>query len=518
MTTARKGRRGEHLAALLLRDVDAQERVTRWPAYQYREDPIAFFYDCLRVSILSDEQQEVIEAVNHPRARVSVASGHKTGKDYLAGGLALWWYATDEEARCRSTAVTIGQVRDVFWREVMGHHQRSQLGPHPLDGRIHTLPHNGLRNGLREIVGFTSDQPEAAAGISGRRVLYIFDEASGIKDSIFEAAKGNLAGGDARILMLSQGTRNEGAFYDSHHDKREMWKCFNLSSEDSPNVKQGREVIPGMATREWLEEQRLDWNAPNGPIWIVRVRGGFAEGGGQKVIPLDLVMSAEGHWELAPVDRSQRLHLGLDVAGMGDDENAAAPRRGQKILDLEVWTSVGGTDDQIAANNAARAMQIVRQHRAPREPKALIKVDAGGTIGLRVYGALCAPEYAGEIDVVGVHFGAKSTLLREYPLVRDQMWFGFEKWLKEGGAIPRDRKLPAELTCPSWKYDEQSRRLVEKKDVLRKKLKRSTDRADACILAVYEPAGMRAAAPSPEPEPETEIDPYAPAFDPYGGT
>jgi len=521
MTTARKGRKGEALASRLLRDLESQELVTRWPCYPYREDPIAFFYDVLMVPRLSPDQLDVLGALNKPRARVSVVSGHKTGKDFLAGGAALWWFATDEEARVRSTAVTLYQVRDVFWREVTGHWGRSQTGRHPLDGVLHGLPQNGLRSGMREVVGFTSDKPEAAAGISGRRVLYIFDEASGIADSIFEAAKGNLAGGDARVLMLSQGTRNEGAFYESHHEKRAGWACFSLSSENTPNVIEGRDVIPGMATREWLEEQRLDWNAPDGAVWKVRVRGEFAEGGGQKVITLDAALAAEKRWETTPTLAGERLHLGLDVAGTGDDENVAAPRRGLKILELEAWSGRPDVSvEQNARETARRAMQVVRRHRAPREPKAVVKVDAGGTIGLAVYGALRAPEYAGEIEVVGVHFGERSSLSREYPLVRDQMWFGFAGWLKDGGAVPSDRKLPAELTAPSWAYDEKKRRLVERKNELRKRLKRSTDRADACILSAHEPAAFvreqREGTEALE-EHDQEIDPYATGIDPYAG-
>jgi hypothetical protein len=508
LTTARKGRKGEPLAARLLREVQSQDSTIRWPSSRYREDPIGFFYDVLGVERLSDDQLAILEAMNGLRSRVSVASGHKTGKDFLAGGIALWWFASDDEARVRATAVTMYQVRDVFWREVCAHWRRSQLGRYPLDGMPHGLPQNGLRVGAREIVGFTSDQPEAAAGISGRRVLYILDEASGIGDPIFEAMKGNLAGGDARVLMLSQPTRNDGAFYDSHHEKRELWKCFTLSSEKTPNVIEGCEAIPGMATREWLAEQALDWNAPDGPVWKVRVKGEFAEGSGQKVIPLSLALAAERRWETTRANSGERLHVGLDVAGTGDDENAIAVRRGQKVLGLEAWSGVS------AKETSRRAIQIVRRHRLPREERALVKVDSGGTIGLEVYGELRA--YADEIEVVPVHFGAKSPLIREYPLVRDQIWFGLERWLRDGGALPPDRKLPAELTCPAWRYDEQQRRHVEKKDALRKRLKRSTDRADACILAVYEPP--RAKVDESEAQAEAEAhDPYGGAASPYGG-
>ncbi|AUX33171.1 MULTISPECIES: hypothetical protein [Sorangium] len=536
MTTARKGRKGEPLAARLLREVEAAKGEHRWPSTRWRDDPVGFFREVLMVEYLTEDQIAILQALTRPRARVSVASGHKTGKDFLAGGIAWWWACSDPEARVRATAVTAPQVRDVFWRELRAHFDRSHQhrdpvtgfmrpSPYPIDGVVPSLPHTGWRVGLREIVGFTADQGEAAAGISGRRVLYIYDEASGIDDMIFEASKGNLAGGDARALMLSQPTRNEGHFYDSHHEKRELWACFNLDSEKSPNVVAGREIVPGLATREWLDEQRIDWNAPDGPIWKIRVKGQFAEGDGQKVMTLPLVEAAERRWRDMP-DPRDRLVLGLDCAGTGDDENAVAVRRGKKILELEAWhTPALPTPEERAKAVAARVMGIVRRHRREREGRALVVMDAGGTVGSEVYRELL--RYDAEIDVRPVQFGAKSAYPREYQLLRDQLWFTFaERWLQDGGALPPDRKLPAELTAPGWVYDvRDQRRHVERKDALRRRLGRSTDRADACLLSVYEPPSVRHDRQSESEDGAVEqvdpvygaVDPRVGGFDPYAG-
>lgn len=501
MTTPRKGRKGEPLGARLLREIEASKTEHRWPSSRWRDDPVGFFREVLMVEYLTDDQIAILKAVNRPRSRVAVASGHKMGKDFIAAGIALWWYCSHEEARVRSTAVTAHQVRDIFWRELRGHLERSRFrrdpvtgfmvkSPYPIDGELPSLPHTGLRSGMREIVGFTADQKEAVAGISGRRVFYIYDEASGIDDAIFEASKGNFAGGDARALMLSQPTRNQGHFYDAFHSKRELWACFNLDSETSPNVTAGREVVPGLATQEWLDEQRIDWNAPAGPVWMIRVKGQFAEGTGQKVMTMALVTAAEQRWaEMA--DPRDRLVIGLDCAGSGADENAAAPRRGKKILELEAWSTPSlSTPIERAKANAARVMDVVRRHRRPREQRALVVMDAGGTVGLEVYRELL--RYEDEIEVRPVQFGSASTMPREYQWVRDQLWFSFAGWLEEGGSVPPDRKLPAELTAPGWSYDEKGRRHVEKKDKLRARLGRSTDRGDACLLSVHEPRGAEA--------------------------
>lgn len=524
MTTPKRGKRGESLSARLRRDIEKADTVVQWPSPRWRDDPIGFFREVLLVELLSDDQERVIRAAKKRRWRGSVTSGHKTGKDYLAAGLALWFFCSFPGARVRVTAVKLEQVRDIFWRELVEHWRRSQQGPFPIDGKPATLPQNGLRSGLREVIGFTAEQAEGAAGISGAHVFYIFDEASGIEDKIFEVTTGNLAGGDARVLMLSQPTRNRGHFYASHHDRAALWERFTLSSENTPNAREGREVIPGMASREWLAEQAIDWNAPDGPIWKIRVKGEFATGGDLLVMHPELVIAAEARWASMPMPR-ERLHVGFDVAGQGLDENVAAPRRGAKILELVAWNSDGRLDaEETAKANAARLVQVVRQHRTDRDPKALVKVDASGSIGVQVFSALRSSQYEHEIDVVGVHFGTPSTMVREYALVRDEMWFGFSAWLAEGGAVPPDRKLPSELTAPSWSYDERQRRHVEKKELLRRRLNRSTDRADACILSVYEPRNMRVLDDDDDDQAGDVfakrgegIDPYGGTIDPYGG-
>jgi len=45
-----------------------------------------------------------------------------------------------------------------------------------------------------------------------------------------------------------------------------------------------------------------------------------------------------------------------------------------------------------------------------------------------------------------------SATIEEYSLLRDQLWFGLQKWLKEGGAMTPDPKLEAELMAPTYAF------------------------------------------------------------------
>ncbi len=91
--------------------------------------------------------------------------------------------------------------------------------------------------------------------------------------------------------------------------------------------------------------------------------------------------------------------------------------------------------------------------------------------------------YNNQVECVAVNVATSATV-EEYALLRDQLWFGLQKWLKDGGAIPADPKLEAELVAPIYAFDVRGRIKVEPKEKIKERLRRSPDRADALALAV----------------------------------
>src|SRR6185312_2206795 len=83
-----------------------------------------------------------------------------------------------------------------------------------------------------EILGFTADNAEKFAGISGADLMFIIDEASGVEVEIFEAIEGSAAGG-ATIVMAGNPTRTSGVFFDAFHDRRDFWCPLHISSEET---------------------------------------------------------------------------------------------------------------------------------------------------------------------------------------------------------------------------------------------------------------------------------------------
>jgi hypothetical protein len=330
--------------------------------------------------------------------------------------------------------------------------------------------HKGIKfKSGSEIIGLTTRDAEAFAGLSGANLLFIVDEASGFPAPIFDAVFGNLAGG-GKVLLTGNPTRTSGGFFDAFHSKRAAWKTLHISSRESPNFH--GENIPGLATPSWLEWAKLNWGEGS-PAWDVRVEGNFPKQDSNTVIALAEVEDAIERWQTTDPDGP--VEVGLDVARFGDDKSVMCVRRGHRAVSFEVLPPGDGPD---TANLAAN-MAIDAQGNNTNKPR--IKVDVIG-VGASVYDTLARRK---DVEAVPVNVAERATDEERYHSLRDQLWFGVRDWLRDGGAIPSDSTLESELVAPTYTFDNRARFQVESKDQIKKRIKRSPNHADALALAIY---------------------------------
>lgn len=499
-----------------------------FPSPIYQQDPVGYFRNVLGVEPWS-KQVEILEAIRD-NLRVAVASGHKVSKSHTAAGVALWWYCSWPDARVIMSSTTARQVDQILWRELRMMRARSgrcmpckladpdgHVIPTPcehsalIDGDLGDLARTGLKSrDFREVVGFTAREAEAVAGISGNRLLYLIDEASGVPDLIFEAIEGNRAGG-ARIVLFGNPTRNDGEFFDAFHGKSQLYKTITVSSEQTPNVQERRVVIPGLATYEWVEEKKIEWGEDS-PIYSVRIRGKFATHEAGRIFSLHAIEQAQQRWYETPA--SGRLFVGIDPAGesgMGD-ETAFCVRRGLKQIALR--TILGLNEAQILVHG----LQLIGEHKLPRETPVLV-IDREGSIGSKLNTTLrdFLDENSNAFELVAV--SASNGAVRQpliYDRIRDELVANLEQWLRDGGALLEDDKLVRELHAFEWKSSIKGRLKVTPKEVIRKLIGRSPDRFDATALSVWEPLSLQelpetaaAAVAQSGGETPSGMDPYA---------
>jgi len=543
----------EDLVAML-----ADVKGIQWPDARYWERPVAFAEEILGLETWS-RQRDILNAYVAHR-RVTVTSGHKIGKSCTAAIIALHFFCSKEDARVVFTSTTARQVDAILWRELgkirakagcclacrRACKEAGRPEPRPcphsslIGGTMNSLARSGFRSAdFREISGFTARDAEAVAGISGANLLYLPDEASGIDEEIFQAIEGNRAGG-GRIVMFSNPTRTEGEFYRSHSEKALRFEkdgspvldakgkpvgfyfAIHVSSEETPNVIERREVIPGLATHEWVEEKREEWGTDSA-LYKVRVRGEFCANESGKIISVALITEAEARW--SSTEAEGELAIGVDPAGesVNGDETAFAVRRGLKVVKL--FAKRGLSADAIVQEIEG----LLAEYRRRGDTKPSVAVDVEGEIGIAVAGRLRAlPEQEKRFDLVRVK--ASHRVGRPpYERVRDALWGNLRDWLRHGGAIPEDTKLARELHAPAW-IELAGTGLVKAtpKSELRKELGRSPDRADAVALSCW--IGRRARATEHDDAlvmPREEQPPIAnvvlhrsdvgAVFDPYGG-
>lgn len=493
---------GQSLAARIRYELMFVNRL-RFPHPKYRENPVGFFHDILGATPW-ERQIEVLEAVrDHPR--VAIRSGHKIGKSNCAAGLALWFYCSFPDARVIMSSTTARQVDQILWRELRMMRARSgrclacnaedpqQLTipkpcPHStlIEGEQGDLARTGLKApDFREIVGFTAREAEAVAGISGSNLLYILDEASGIEEAIFEAIEGNRAGG-ARLVLFGNPTRNEGEFYEAFHGKARLYKTLTISSEETPNVKSGRVVIPGLATRPWIDEKRDEWGVDS-PLYKIRILGVHATAEEGRIFSVHAIEQAELRWASTP--EAGRLYIGVDPAGESGayDETAIASRRGLKLMATQTHRALS------AEGHVQVIVKLITELRLPREVP-VVCIDAEGPIGLKLARHLIEylDRYPNAFELVRVFASNRAQRQpRAYERIRDELAANLEAWFRDGGAIPENGRLAAELHVLEWIEQHNGRLKCTPKDQVRKTLGRSSDLYDALALCAWEPLSLR---------------------------
>lgn len=481
----------------------------------YAADPNGFARDVLGIR-LWDGQIRIVESCRD-HLRVAVVSGHKIGKSTALAVLALWYYCSFPGARVVITATTARQVDGIIWREIRKLVKRARI-PIPGGDQIHTLARSGLTDpdDFSEIRGFTAKEAEAAAGVSGANLLYLVDEASGIEDQIFEAIEGNRAAGTVRIVLVGNPTRSEGEFFAAFHDKRDLYRTIEISSEDTPNATGKGEPIPGLAARDWIDEKVREWGRDS-PLFKVRVQGKFVVAQESKVIPLDMIAQAEARWLEGGPSTDDHLFVGLDVGGEeeGGDPSVAAACSGQRVHGLRAAPGL------TAEGHVGFVLSVIAEFKQPGAPRPFVCVDAEGPVGSRASSALegylaTMPEHAQPFVLVRVR--ASDRAVRQpaiYDRVRDELWANLRDWLREGGQLPEHARLARELNAPSFFRDLRGRTKVTPKRELRKMLGRSPDHADAVALSTWRPlyafdlAAQRHDVHRIDARVEARLDPYA---------
>lgn len=391
---------------------------------------------------------------------IAVASGHGIGKSANIAQIIHWAMSTCEDTKVVVTANTETQLRTKTWPEISKWF-RLAINSHWFNVTA-TAVYSGEKSHERswraDAITWSINNTEAFAGLhnKGKRIVVIFDEASSIADKVWEVTEGALTDENTEIIWICYGnpTRNNGRFRDCFARFKHRWICRQIDSRDVEGTNKAQ-------IDKWIEDYGIDSD-----FIKVRVRGIFPTTSFKQYISTEDVDRAYGKELDAKVYSWAPKILTCDPAWEGDDELVIAIRQGLHFRILK--TMAKNDNDVFVANELARIED--------EENADAVFIDGGYGTGIVSVGKTLRRNW------LLVWFGEKS--FDEGCLnKRAEMWKNMRDWLKEGGAIPADPILSAELAAPETVPRLDGKLQIEAKKDMKARGVPSPNRADALALS-----------------------------------
>ncbi|MDO6389012.1 hypothetical protein Q4E40_02650 [Pontibacter sp. BT731] len=478
---------------------------------EYRSDWCLFAKEVLGVT-LDEEQQAILRSVQVNKM-TSVASGTARGKDFISAVACLCflyltprWNTQGEmvaNTKVAMTAPTDRQVKNIMVPEVSRLFYRAKKRGVDLPGRI---TGHDIRTGSDEwfLTGFKADEHnhEAWSGFHAANTMFVVTEASGLPETVFNAIEGNLQG-NSRILIVFNPNTPVG--YAARSQKSDRWHRFQLNSLNAVNVKEKREVIPGQVDYEWVVDKVKEWAMPISPeevtteendfefegrwyrpndLFRVKVLGLFPKVSEDTLIPAVWIEAANKRWreQQSKPKNKTGLRLGVDVAGMGRDSSVFCYRYSDYVDKFWQHNSGGKANHMEIAGkvkadlSAADALAFIDTIGEGAGVWSRLEEQGMGRKALSCKYSESAKDYRG-------HDLTDSTGQYLFANMRAYLFWAVREWLdpknNTGAALPPDTEFMEEATEIKWKFQSNGKIIIEKKEDIIKRLKRSTDKFDS---------------------------------------
>src|SRR5271155_149941 len=406
--------------------------------------------------------------------QIAVASGKGIGKSALVSMIVDWGMSTCGDCKVVVTANTGTQLAtktvpevtkwtrlslNSFWWETKATSITSRQRGHEREWRTDFIP-------------WSKENMEAFSGLHNytKRMIVIFDEASGIHDTIWSNVDTTMTDENTEIIWLAFGnpTRPYGRFRECFGKNKHRWKTFQIEArtvEGTNRAEQDRQVADHGEDSYHVR------------IWI---RGEFPLVGSDQFIPPPIVDAARKTTAEGAIGLP--LVLACDVARFGDDQSVIGYRRGRQAVILE---KLRGKDTAHVGDRVIHWMETLK-------PDATI-VDCDG-LGAGTFDHI---KYRGfSKGLYEFHGGATPIDEKKYFNKRTEVWGEMRDWL-EHASIPDDAELADDLVGPLYQYNSKGQIQLEQKDNMKERGLSSPDCGDMLAMTF----GVKVAPPRAKPQP-----------------
>lgn len=454
---------------------------------RYANDPVGFVRDVLGGNIWS--LQECIAESVRDRPRTVVRGCNGSGKDFAAARIAIWWVLA------RGGFVVITSATDRQVREtMMGELRRALANVNDCPGELLEMAWRFDAPEPMGVLAFASNDESRLQGFHAPRLLLIVSEAQAIELSAWEGLLANVTGADNRVLAVGNPLVASGKFFDFNRSPE--WHAIRMAASEHPNVIEGREVIPGAVTREFVAAQAREWGEGSS-TYRARVEAEFADENDEGLIRRSWLDAAAARFDskaLEDAARGAEPVAAVDPARYGPDTSALALRQGPVLRELVTWNKCDLMQSTGRVVREVEARGITRGERVYVDDEAVSKWTGSSYLAYRGRVVVDENGVGGgvadrlrEQDFRVVMFNGGHAPIRPQFLNRRAEAYWHLRDLLEAGriALPRDEKLFDELTALRWTLTSEGKVKLEAKDDLRKRIGRSPDRADASAMAFW---------------------------------
>ena len=492
---------------------------------EYQDNPTGFG-EAILAEAYTEEVKVMMESVRDNPVTIA-KSPNAVGKTHGAARVAVWWFKCFPDSQVYTGAAPPeSNLKKLLWGEI-----GSCVEKHPdlfKNDQVKILhierSSQSFISGVTIPSSGTTAQREAKfSGKHSPHLLFIIDEGDAVPDEVYRGIESCMSGGHARLLIMFNPRAEVGEAYRMERDHRA--NVVQLSAFNHPNVRTGKDIIPGAVTRETTVRRICQWcrpltdtESPDGdcfelldflvgataksqsgheyeplgagyykimePAFSYMVLGQYPSQGTNQLISREWIARARSRWDAYILEHGEIppkytfAVMGQDIGEFGTDANVSCFRYGGYVERFIVWSGIDTlkTGDRAVLEYKSRDVSTAN-------------VDATGI------GAGVAPHMQrGGCSAVPVKVASsptEKTELGEFYILRDQLWWACREWLRTdpGAMLPPDEMLIEELTTPT--YEVQGGKIrVMKKETMRELLKRSPDRADALCLTFFTSGGL----------------------------
>jgi hypothetical protein len=451
------------------------------------------------------------------------------GKSVVTAGLLLWAayvsksftgvvYAPVIDQAFRTTWRYLDMFADGIWSGVQSEklvkfrnaRKGAQKAPAIELSAAHSISTKAVGQDATRVQG----QHAVATAGGFTSAVHVFEEADAISDrAVFDSVKTMVGKGVALWIICLNPATATAPVQSLGGDTVRRWE---LSVLEHPNVKTGKDIIPGASNRAWVENVIQDWaeevsdhdprfgtfSLPWDPLsriykphppWYWRVLGRVPPtGGGDSAVPEALYLTAcQRDWKSVLKSSSKvRATIGVDVARSYDGDSGSIVLRWAGCI--RVVARIREKDTRPYVRQIRNLLQDIWE-RGCREVS--IRIDAGGGFGGGVRDQLVDHAIAEDFKVWDVRlcdFGGVPAEPRKTKNWVTEAYLAVAKDLQELALISPPPELRMDLCGRKLRWEVATVEggkvdvvMLESKDKFRERVGRSPDDGDAVALACW---------------------------------